>query len=139
MMNGRRLRTLILLALCASFAGVTGCSPESNESVVDGTVTLDGKPLSAGLIRFEPADGKSATSDAMISDGKYSAKVPPGNKRVSITSTKVVGKKSMYEAGTGPTVEAVREAVPPQYNTHTELTYTVAPGAQSKSFDLKSK
>jgi hypothetical protein len=49
----RRLFALTLLALAA----VSGCA---GRTPVDGTVTLDGKPLAGAAIRLEPASGPMA-------------------------------------------------------------------------------
>jgi hypothetical protein len=53
---------------------------------VTGTVTLDGRPLESGLIRFVPTDGQTATADATIANGQFTATVPVGEKRVSISA-----------------------------------------------------
>jgi hypothetical protein len=102
-------------------------------------VTLDGEPLKSGVIRFVPADGQTATADSMITDGKYSASVPPGEKQISISSPKVTGQRRVYETPDSPTVDTVQELVPAKYNAKTELTLTVNAGSQEKDFPLKSK
>jgi hypothetical protein len=118
---------------------VAGCSKTSNRGTVTGTVTLDGQPLHAGIIRFIPADGQTATAETAIADGKFSAVIPPGDKKISISAPKVAGKKRMYDATSGPEVDAVQELLPARYNVQTELTLTVSAGAQQKDFTLTSK
>src|SRR6185295_9016630 len=91
----RRVVAALVVAVCC--AAVAGCSKKSTLGTVTGTVTLDGEPLKSGAIHFVPADGRTAAADATITDGKYTVELPPGEKRVTISSPKVVGKRKMYE------------------------------------------
>jgi hypothetical protein len=106
---------------------------------LDGTVTLDGSPLKEGIVRFIPKDGETATADATIVDGAFSARVPLGEKQVSVNSPRVVGKRKAYDTPDSPTVDVVEEAIPARYNVTTELTIDVKPGKQSAKFDLQSE
>src|SRR5687768_9789455 len=127
------LRTWAVLLITA-----VGCSQDTTHGVVNGTVTLDGAPLSSGLIRFIPEDGQSPSADATISDGSFEAKVPVGKKQVTISAPKVVGQRKMYETPDSPTVDVVEELLPEQYNVRSTLTLTVSPGEQPASFELHS-
>jgi hypothetical protein len=120
-------------------AAIAGCSEQADQATVTGTVTLDGQPLAAGEIRFAPADGQSSTAGATISEGKFTASVPPGEKKVQISAPKVTGKKKMYDTPESPTVDIVQELLPARYNVQTELTISVGNGTQEEKFDLKSK
>jgi hypothetical protein len=115
-----------------------GCGKLPSRATVTGTVSLDGQPLSAGIIRFQPADGQTATAEAPITDGKFSALVPPGDKKISISAPKVTGKKRMYDGTGGPEVDSVQELLPVKYNVQTELRLTVTAGSQEKDFPLTS-
>ena len=115
-----------------------GCSSDSSHGTVSGTVTLDGTPLASGLIRFVPADGQTATADATIANGEFTAKVPVGEKRVTISAPKVVGKRRMYETPDSPTVDVVEELLPERYNSRSELSITVEAGKQDAEFPLTS-
>jgi hypothetical protein len=106
---------------------------------VTGTVTLDGRPLESGLIRFVPTDGQTATADATISNGQFTATVPVGEKRVSISAPKVVGKRKMYETPDSPTTDVVEELLPARYNAQSELTITITAGDQPATFALTSQ
>ena len=135
-MTGRRCTWWSILVVSAL---VAGCSKTSNRGSVTGTVTLEGQPLQAGTIRFMPADGQTATAETTIADGKFSAVVPPGDKKISISAPKVTGKKRMYDAAGGPEVDVVQELLPAKNNVQTELTLTVSAGPQHKDFPLTSK
>lgn len=137
---------MIRLALCPvmlSFSIVSvliaaGCSTDSSHGTVTGTVTLDSGPLEKGLIRFVPADGQTATADATIENGAFTARVPVGEKRITISAPKVVGKRKMYETPDSPMVDVVQELLPERYNVRSELTITVAGGEQVQEFALSS-
>src|SRR4051812_45665982 len=90
MNSWHRIGVLICCLLLA------GCAKKSNRGTVTGKVTLDGQPLASGVIRFVPSDGQTATADSMITDGKFSASVPPGDKKISISAPKVTGKRRAY-------------------------------------------
>jgi hypothetical protein len=130
-------RSFVVFGLILGLACAGGCS--SGEGIVNGEVTVDGQPLKQGIIRFVPVDGKSPTADAAIADGRFSATVPVGEKRVEISAPKVVGKQKMYNTPDSPVVEEVAELLPARYNVRSELTMTVQKGSQEKRFDLKSK
>jgi hypothetical protein len=126
------------LSLGWLFFGV-GCSTYEKGAVVEGEVTLDGKPIPTGSISFDPVDGTTSTAGAEIKDGKYSVNVEPGLKNVKINASKVVGQKRAYEGDpNSPKVDITEEYIPPRYNTQTELTYDVKSGKNTKTFDLKS-
>ncbi len=131
---------LTLASYCLVLGLILGCSADAKHGTVTGTVSVDGQPLKSGNIRFDPADGRTHTADAMILDGKFSAKVPPGEKRVSISAQKVVGKKKVYETPDSPTVDLTEEILPKRYNAQSELKATIKLGNQElPAFDLKSK
>src|SRR5690606_35107573 len=110
------VRTLpILFALLA-----TGCSGESQLALVEGNVTLDGQPLETGIIRFVPVDGQTPSADATITGGKFSAQVPPGEKRITFSAPKVVSQRKMYDTPDSPTVDVVEELLPPKYHARSQ-------------------
>jgi hypothetical protein len=133
----RRNSGLLFVTMGLVFAA-GGCSADSSRGTVDGTVTLDGTPLASGIIRFVPIDGQTPTAEATINHGTFAAVVPIGEKRVSISASKVVGKRKMYETPDSPTVDVVEELLPARYNVRSELSITVNPGTQHPEFVLNS-
>jgi hypothetical protein len=132
----RLRRSVCLVTVCCILLG--GCAGDPNHGRVSGAVTLDGQPLKSGIIHFVPADGQTASADAQVEDGKFSAKVPIGAKKVSISAPKVVGKRKMYDTPDSPMVDKVEELVPAQYNSASTLTLDVKPGNQTQNYELKS-
>lgn len=100
---------------------------------------MNGQPLEKGLIRFDPMDGRTASAEAAIANGKFRVETPVGDKKVSISAAKVVGKRKMYNTPDSPTVDITEELLPAKYNSQSTLTLTVAPGNQSPTFELTSK
>ena len=133
--NFARLPCCLLLLIAVACAD--GCGKQANKGTVSGSVTLDGQPLPTGIIRFVPADGGTSTADGQIKDGRFSVSAPPGEKRVSISAQKVIGKKASQMPGS-PMLDVTEEIVPARFNVQTTLTYTVTVDSQQKDFDLKS-
>jgi hypothetical protein len=127
-----------LIAVGAVSIVFAGCSADSGKGTVSGTVTLDGQPLKSGLIRFVPADGQTPTAEATITDGEFSAEVPVGEKQVSISAPKVVGKRPAYQAPNSPMIDIVEELLPARYNMTSELKLNVTGGRQTEDFKLES-
>lgn len=138
MASRMKLEIVWLVAFCLISLVAHGCSSDSSKGTVTGTVTLDGQPLQSGLIRFVPADGQTPTAEATITDGEFTAQVPVGEKRISISAPKVVGKRKAYETPDSPMVDIVEELLPARYNVTSELTLKVSGGRQDAPFDLKS-
>ncbi|MFY7951648.1 MAG: hypothetical protein ACOVT5_03990 [Armatimonadaceae bacterium] len=104
---------------------------------VNGTVSLNGKPLPEGEVLFEPADGKGAPDQALVKEGKFSGSVTPGAKKVRITSWREGKRPADAAMGGGAMLE---QYLPKKYNTETTLTATVeAGGGQLPAFDLKER
>jgi hypothetical protein len=113
---------------------LAGCGgPQAAE--VNGTVTLDSKPLADGDIIFEDPQGKTTPAGGKVADGRYSVAVAPGPKKVRINASKPPSKPDPV-MGMAP----VESMIPKQYNSETKLTADVKAGKQDGvNFDLKSK
>ena len=84
----KRILIVVTLILIAALAG---CGDGSG--VVKGTVTLDGQPVSNGGITFVKTEGGLIREGAVIKDGSFEARMPPGKYRIELTGQKVVGKR----------------------------------------------
>jgi hypothetical protein len=134
----RKFRCIYPATVFAVAVGfLLGCAGGSDTGEVSGTVTYDGKPVEDGAISFFPSDGKGPTAGGTIKNGKYTAtKVPVGTAKVSISGSKVVGKKKVYDTPDSPEMPVTKELLPEKYNTKTELTLDVKSGSNEKNWDL---
>jgi hypothetical protein len=133
------MRSRLFVPILASLLipAVFGCgSSGPREYEVTGTVTFDDQPVADGYITFLPEEKEFGPDAGKIVDGKYRAKVKPGNKRVVIQASRPVpGKK-------GPMGEQEIEAyIPARYSDRekTELRAEVGEGKTEHSFTLKPK
>jgi hypothetical protein len=126
-----RLKSFALLFAVLSLS-VAGCSQGPKFGDVTGQVTLDGKPIENGIIRFFPIDGNTGAGSSAVTKGQYAAKHVPVNKfRVEINASNVPA--APVEGTVYP------EIIPVRYNAQSELTAEVAEGSNQKDFSLVSK
>jgi hypothetical protein len=127
------------MALCAA----CGCG-HRGRAAVEGTVTLDGRPLDQGGIVFSPLSGTAGpTAGAQILDGNFaitrSGGTFPGKFRVEITSARPTGRKVAGRTGSG-LIDELAQCLPARYNRDSELRAEVTDsGPNHFEFALKSK
>ena len=150
----RRRDIASFVALIAVIISVAGCT-DGDFGYVEGTVTIDGKPVEKALIGFYPPGGRGSvgTTD---SEGHYSLQYTAQQKGASIGTHKVTITTAMQEITADsyaeydkPAPGEVREDVPGrkelldrsyQNRKKTPLTATVIAGTNPPiNFDLKSK
>jgi hypothetical protein len=127
---------------------MTGCGGGNERLPVDGSVTLDGQPISKGQIIFLPMDGTSSpTAGAIIEDGRFSVPAEKGlmkgKFRVEISAMRATSQTDQslnVASGQMEVVEKLESIVPPRYNRESALIVEVEEGAQNSfPFELKSK
>src|SRR5215218_8444901 len=125
----RAAGALVLAALLA----LAGCSDQSTGEVT-GTVTVDGEiPTVGSSINFVPTAAGSSGGGGAIADGKYAAKLPPGNYKVEIRVPRPTKPGKVIRPGPGPGAGVeIEESLPAKYNEKTELTFEVKPGKNEK-------
>lgn len=67
----RALRHFPVLAILLLASHICGCSEQRELIPVSGKITLDGKPVTAGTIKFYPVDGGRMTRGGIQPDGSY--------------------------------------------------------------------
>jgi hypothetical protein len=73
------MRTVFCGLLCAAIAGLIGCSSEAKLGPVSGSVSLDGKPVTAGVVTFMAVDRSNTASAEITPEGTYTiADAPTG-------------------------------------------------------------
>jgi hypothetical protein len=125
------------LLLLTSLPLLSACGPSTG--TVRGTVTIDGEPLTGGVISFVPAEATGTPTTANVETGKYELTTSTGKKFVQISAPIVVGKRKEYEGEGAPLVEITDERLPAKYNSQTELTFDVVPGPSTKDFPLTTE
>ncbi len=128
------------MLLVASVAFGCGGSDQIQRAAVEGTVMVDGQPLTEGTITFLPEQSTKGTlARGTIKDGKYqlSATEGPvvGNHRVEITSMKKTGKTISVE---GVDTEEIIQSIPDLYNLASTLKAEIKSGTNTlPPFELK--
>ena len=140
MTSNLRIRAAFAAVAVALVATLAGCGGGGKpQAQVNGAVTLDGKPLDAGVIHFYPQSdegGPSASAD--IKDGRYQLQTGVGPMKVVINANQVVGKRKMYDTPDSPVVDDIRDVLPERYNMKSELKAALTTGSNEVNFELKS-
>jgi hypothetical protein len=95
--------------LCTAALLAAGCGGDAM-TTVSGNITYNGKPVTNGLINFQPAQGKTY-GGPIASDGSYSYEIPPGEYRVRIDAP---GPAPAWEEGQ-PEPKPVPRLAPEKY------------------------
>ncbi len=145
----RRIAFSARLAACAAILlpFALGCGGGGDRVEVGGAVTLDGQPLESGAISFVPLAGTQGPSaGAEIKQGRYAIDAEggpvPGKYRVDIIATRKTGRriKDGFPHPPDDLVDEIEQYLPPKYNTQSELTAELKPGAnQGVDFELRLK
>ena len=131
----------MLLVIAAIVLLTTGCSEGLPRAEVHGKVTLDGKPIPQGDIRFVPTSGP--VWSAKITDGNYTTAgtkgAPVGKLRVEIQAFRTPPNfpSSLPADGSADGVP-MEQYLPAKFNLESKLEMTIEPGATTveKNFDL---
>ncbi len=131
----------VLLATVAS-----GCGPGNplGRKAVSGTVTLNGAPLAAGSIMFEP-QAPQALGGSPVTDGKFAIAtqggLPPGTYLVRIAAaTGKAAADGPPATGGGMRRPDPPELIPAEWNVKSQHTVTVAEkGDNTFDFPIKTK
>jgi hypothetical protein len=135
---GRSIAGITCMMLLISLT--VGCGSDGPEIArVQGTVTMDDKPLPNAIVMFVPTGGRPSVCET-DSNGKYVLEFSggrkgaiPGINRVEINTARLAYEKD------GKNFPAVKESVPAKYNRLTTLEFNVEPGKNNVAdFALKS-
>lgn len=124
------------LSAALLLAAITGCGPEGGQATypVEGSVTLDGAPLSNGDIILDPMDGAGPSASGPIREGTFNLQSTAGKKRVEIRASRETGE--IDELAGLPVLE---EMIPARYNVDSKLVTTIsAEGKNQLEFALQS-
>ncbi len=127
--------TSLALLLCLGCGGDKG--PEI--ASVEGTITMDGKPLPNAAVLFLPENGRPG-GGRTDENGHYVLNFSGGRQGALLGKSKVriTTLSDPSEAEDGTPIPGQKETIPDEYNTQTTLTYEVKDGRNVADFDLKS-
>lgn len=134
------LKPITGLCVLSIICALAGCQPSGPEIArVEGTVTMDDKPLAGAVVMFVPVGGRPSASET-DANGKYILEFSagrkgavPGMNRVEINTARLAFERD------GKQYPAVKESVPAKYNRNTELEFNVEPKKKNiADFHLKS-
>jgi hypothetical protein len=136
---------LCLILFSSMLPLLSGCGGvRADRGAVGGTVKLDGKPLQEGSVLFTPVEGtRGSAAGGKIVNGRYelSAKTGPaiGRNRVEIRAMRKTGKMVPKAFGRpGEMVPEKVEAIPPRFNSKSELNVEIKSGDNTADFDVSS-
>lgn len=131
----RRVAALPWLAVAVISLAANGCGPRDTRIECSGTVTYAGKPVDEGSIGFFPLAGGGRSEGAVITAGRYTARVQPGRHRIEIRGSRPLAVKT-----TGPSdmPGGIREDyIPKAFNEQSKLEVEIpATGPHNLPFDL---
>lgn len=133
-----RARIAVAAVIVWLLAGGFGCSRQT----IQGTVTLDDRPLAQGYINFRPMPGaKGPPVGGPIDQGKYLLQpnsALEGDFRVEITMVGKTGAKTRDDRGHQIDIEG--QVLPARYNTESKLQAQIKPGRRNEfPFSVTSK
>lgn len=133
-MNHACLKLTLLLIV-----GLLGCGSDAPRlAAVRGKVTLEGKPLPTGEIKFALTGSGAIPILLPIANGQYEGKAPVGKNRVEIYAYKLI---TAGPQGAPGAEEASREVIiSPAYNVESMLSREISStGPNEFDFDVKPR
>lgn len=137
--TSRMKKFVFWLPALVLFGLFPGCGSSNPELTISGNVTINGEPVEGGSITFVAEDGAAATGGGTIQNGKYTAIVMPGRKKVLVLGNKLVGEEPEYQGvPDSPMRQVFKTVTPEKYNAAhlTPLTATIEKAEENLDFAL---
>ncbi|HEX4608746.1 MAG TPA: carboxypeptidase-like regulatory domain-containing protein [Urbifossiella sp.] len=117
---------------------LAGCGGDGKVAVA-GTLTLDGQPVANGTVTFVKSEGGAIREGAVVRDGAFEVKLPPGRYRIEVNGQRRTGtRKQKGFDGKEEEIPLTEEMFPARYNTKTELNEEITSSTKPLKLDLKS-
>ncbi|RCS53026.1 hypothetical protein DTL42_09440 [Bremerella cremea] len=130
----KRFPGLVILTACVA---LVGCGPSDGMLNINGTITMDGKPVEAGSITITPVDGSSKVGGGTFENGTFSTRAAPGEMAVQIRGHEIIQlphpTKEQVERGLDT---ERREIIPAAYNNASKLRIDISPDNTTFDFAL---
>ncbi|MFM8892413.1 MAG: hypothetical protein ACKOTB_12465 [Planctomycetia bacterium] len=118
---------------------VPGCGGTHGTGTVTGVVTLNGEPLPAARVRFQPESGGAPAAAVTDEAGRYELRL--SRSRLGAVTGEHVVEITTFRKGNPdaePPKPAEPERLPRRYNVASELKATVQPGGNTVDFSLEA-
>jgi hypothetical protein len=89
------MRYFYSFLVLVSLLSFSGCGNQQKLVEITGTVTINGESIDKGVIQLVPVNGVGQEGGGTIHEGKFTAKVPPGEKIVRVDGAKVTGTREV--------------------------------------------
>ena len=136
--TGRLGSLFVLFAVSLTSLGCGEGAPDDRPDLglVQGSVTMGGKPLSGAMVTFSPEKGRpsAATTD---SSGKYELTYVGDTKGAKLGPHKVSITTVQEDSGEEGAATEAKEPIPAKYNVATTLTAEVKDGPNTFDFKLE--
>ena len=129
-----------VVVLLLAMLGCADAPKAPERGKLEGKVTLNGKPVASGLIRFMAIDPNGTNVVATIADGQYS--VPEGQGpskgkyRIEFSVPSATKRRIPNDDIPGQFIEEAAETLPPRYHSKSEITADYDP-AQTRPHDFQ--
>ena len=145
------MKTKALMCFLVLFIFVAGCQKKKKEVTIEGTVTVEGKAVDAGLIQFIPVSQDGFEGGGLIQDGKFTATVPYGEMRVRFQGNEYEKKDAdgkplggqIVTDDEGRPVNVIdppsKRLIPERYWKDSDVRVTVESAKQKFDFNLDAK
>jgi hypothetical protein len=133
----RRVGAIAATALL--LLATAGCGGTNGTGTVTGVVTLNGEPLPAARVRFQPESGGAPSAAVTDESGRYQLRLSR-SRLGAVTGEHLVEITTFRKANPDaePPRPAEPERLPRRYNLASELKATVQPGDNTVDFSLEA-
>jgi hypothetical protein len=140
------VKSATICGICLVIATCVGCEKKGlQRAAVSGHVTVDGQPISEGVIQFLPIEGTiGPEAGGVITKGQYEIAQQRGpivgKARVELRGSKKTGRKIQDPTGRpGTLTDEYKEMFPPDCNTNSSLVREIKDGLNKWDFDIRTK
>lgn len=137
---GRLVAVAVSGIVLATAGGCSSTERTMPERVpVEGTVTLDGRPLREGRIEFKTVE-TGLIEGLAIASGTYAGRVGIGARRVEFSVLRPTDYQGEPMPGVATPAKVPQETLPPHLNQHSTYSVTVTrDGPNAFQFELSTK
>ena len=103
-------------------------------------MTFNGESVKFGGITFISTEGELIREGAVITNGAFTARVPPGKYKIELSGQRAAGTRTQKGFdGKDEVVQLTEELFPEYFNTKSELNEVIKSGDNTITLNLKSK